>query len=491
MRRSGGSRRIAPRAAGGALACKLCTLCESRDFHLAGLLRATDDEPARAGGRRCGSRRVSRRGLSEQTHNMARIWILALSCATASLLQPNSIGHKMSRRQALAAGLAASSTTLPANAAVLEPNGAYANGVTKPQESRDFLEVILPPVTNRATMRTAIGPNNGDGMWGLEQLLLFSNVSATIRMTVIRLKDGTLWVNSPVAPTRECLALLKEIGGEVSHIVLPVTALEHKAFFGPFVRQFPNAKTWVAPGQYGPFGELKPASRDGSGKDGYAISMPYRVDGVLGDPSNPPPWADELPLKLFYVDLPGNAGPVSEAAFFHRATKTLVCTDAVVFVPPTPNPLFDTIFSAKAVSDPDFWPKSVLQAVFLPLRQVGDGTWPGYERVQGKLLRAPILRAFGDVRAPGMFRCIEPRCLPEADAEFADSPGFDSRLEQTRPGRGWTTSPTASGHLIASSLPISGRPLVRRRPRNSRQRLANCMATAWCWILRIGPRWMA
>ena len=307
----------------------------------------------------------------------------------------------LSRRAAITAGIA-SLPLLPdaSRAAVLEPSAAYENGISKPDAGRAFYEVILPPVQNRATVRTAIGRGeNGDGMWGFEQLLLFANVSATIRMTVVRLQDGTLWVNAPVAPTGECLALLRELG-DVSHIVLPVSALEHKAFFGPFVRSFPRAQTWVSPGQYGPFGELKPRSPDGSGRDGYDISMPYKVDGVLGDASNPPPWADELPYKLFYVDLPGNAGPVSEAAFFHRASKTLVCTDAVVFVPPTAPPLFSTIFDAATFADKDFWPKSVLQAVFLPLRQADDGGWPGYERVRGRLLRAPILRAFGDVRAP-------------------------------------------------------------------------------------------
>ena len=328
-------------------------------------------------------------------------------CVAAALVVEPPV--QINRRSALA-GLASAAATLPAvllpaSAADLEPISAYSLGVTKSEAGRDFYEVILPPVRGRATVRTPIGRGEaGDGMWGFEQLLLFSNVSATIRMTVIRLEDGTLWVNAPVAPTGECLALLKELG-EVSHIVLPVTALEHKAFFGPFVRSFPKAKTWVAPGQYGPFGELKPNSLDGSGKDGYAISMPYRVDGVLGDASNPPPWAGELAMKLFYVDLPGNAGPVSEAAFFHKASKTLICTDAVVYVPPTPPPIFETLFGAARVAESDFWPKSVLQAVFLPLRSGPDGpdgrsSWPGYERIQGRLLRAPILRAFGDVRAP-------------------------------------------------------------------------------------------
>ena len=131
------------------------------------------------------------------------------------------------------------------------------------ERSRVFLESILPPILNRATALYDLGR----GAYGLEQLLAFTNVSATVRANVVRLKDGSLFVFAPVAPTEECLALLKDIGGPVSHIALPVTALEHKAFFGPFVRNFPNAKVWVAPGQYGPFGSMD--------------SLPYRVDGVL------------------------------------------------------------------------------------------------------------------------------------------------------------------------------------------------------------------
>lgn len=72
----------------------------------------------------------------------------------------------------------------------------------------------------------------------------------------------------------------------------------------------------------------------------------------------------------------------------------------MVFVPPTAPPILETYFGADAVAAADFWPASVLQAVFLPLRQDGAGGWPGYERIRGRLLRAPILRAFGDVRAP-------------------------------------------------------------------------------------------
>ena len=73
-------------------------------------------------------------------------------------------------------------------------------------------------------------------------------------------------------------------------------------------------------------------------------------------------------------------------------------------MPEAPPPIFRTYFDDATVDATDFWPKTVLQAVFLPLRQrngESDVTrWPGYSAVQGKLLRAPILRAFADARAP-------------------------------------------------------------------------------------------
>ena len=277
---------------------------------------------------------------------------------TVSALRP----PPLSRRAALAVAIAPSA----ARAATLEPS-AFSKGETRPNAGRIFWESILPPVPERTTVRTAIGPGaDADGMWGFEQLLTFANVSASVRMTVVRMEDGGLWVNAPVAPTAECLAMLKELG-TVRHIVLPVTALEHKAFFGPFVRQFPAATRWVSPGQYGPFGSL-PIGQGPSGS-----TLPYAIDGVLGEGT--PPWASEFDAKVFYVDLPGNAGPVSETAFFHRPSKTLICTDAVVFVqdklPATG--LFESAYG-EAAREADFWPKTVLQAVFLPLRQLDDGS---------------------------------------------------------------------------------------------------------------------
>jgi Domain of unknown function (DUF4336) len=106
-----------------------------------------------------------------------------------------------------------------------------------------------------------------------------------------------------------------------------------------------------------------------------------------------------------YVDIPENAGPVSEVAFCHKPTKTLVATDAVVYIPSQAPHIFKTYFDAGTVEDdPSFWPKTVLQGVFLPLRTDPSGTYPGFQAIRNRLVRAPILRAFADARAPQAVR---------------------------------------------------------------------------------------
>ena len=42
-----------------------------------------------------------------------------------------------------------------------------------------------------------------------EQSLGFTNVTTNTRMTVVKLASGGLWVHAPIAPTKECLSLLK------------------------------------------------------------------------------------------------------------------------------------------------------------------------------------------------------------------------------------------------------------------------------------------
>jgi hypothetical protein len=239
----------------------------------------------------------------------------------------------------------------------------------------------------------------GRNAWALEQLLTFANVTATIRTNVIRLKSGGLWVHSPLYPTGEFCALLDELG-PVEHIVLPCNAFEHKAPLQPFVRKYPAASVWISPGQYGPLGKCGLSLLE-------PCNMGVHVDGIFTslDGSVRPPWADEFDYATLFVNLPENAGPVSEVAFLHKPTNTLVATDAVVFIPEGTIPaIFSTYFDKSTIDDPSFWPKTVLQSVFLPLRVDPDGNYPGYEAIKERVLRAPILRGFNDARAPQVSR---------------------------------------------------------------------------------------
>ena len=89
-------------------------------------------------------------------------------------------------------------------------------------------------------------------VWFFEQkqgIGLGLNVSVNVRMTVIKLRSGGLWVHAPIAPTDECIALLNELNAPVEHIVLPTTLFEHKIFVGPFQRRFPDASVFIAPDQ--------------------------------------------------------------------------------------------------------------------------------------------------------------------------------------------------------------------------------------------------
>ncbi|CDP02284.1 unnamed protein product [Coffea canephora] len=180
----------------------------------------------------------------------------------------------------------------------------------------------LGPFLNRRTIRTEAVK---DSIWLFEQeqALGFSSVSTNIRMTVIKLKSGGLWVHAPIAPTKECIELVKELGAPVEYIVLPTFAYEHKIFVGPFSRKFPQAQVWVAPRQWS-----------------WPLNLPLEFFGIfraktLKDDDTSTPWADEIEQKVLSCPEVG-IGPYVEVAFYHKRSRTLLVTDAVIFVPRQP-----------------------------------------------------------------------------------------------------------------------------------------------------------
>jgi hypothetical protein len=166
-------------------------------------------------------------------------------------------------------------------------------------------------------------------IWVLEQLQGVFYVVTPIRMTVVRLDTGGLLVYAPIAPTRECIALMNELVneyGDVKYIILPtVSGLEHKVFVGPFAQKFKGAQVYVSPSQWS-----------------YPVQLPLSWLGLpLGRSQKLPlnieeaPFFDEFDYAILGPISLG-VGPFEEVVFFHRRSGTLLVTDSILSVPATP-----------------------------------------------------------------------------------------------------------------------------------------------------------
>ena len=162
-------------------------------------------------------------------------------------------------------------------------------------------------------------------LWTFDQLQGIFYVVVPIRMTVIKLHPEGLLVYCPVAPTPECMRLMRSLEAEhgpVRYILMSTTTgIEHKVFVGPFARRFPQAQVYVAPHQWSyPFN--LPLSW---------LGLPPQRTHVLS-PDDQVPFGDQFdyailgPIKL-------GLGPFVEVALFHRETHTLLLTDSLVSVP--------------------------------------------------------------------------------------------------------------------------------------------------------------
>ena len=121
------------------------------------------------------------------------------------------------------------------------------------------------------------------------------------RMTVARLRDGSLWVHSPI-PIDEALASELAALGQVGHVVAP-NKLHHLHLPG-CIERYPEAQRYAAPG-------LAIKRKD--------LSFHH----TLGDTA-PEAWRGELDQRL----IPGN-GWINEVVFLHKASRTLIVTDLV------------------------------------------------------------------------------------------------------------------------------------------------------------------
>jgi hypothetical protein len=144
-----------------------------------------------------------------------------------------------------------------------------------------------------------------ENVWIVDSGPLGSWMRLPIRMTVVRLGSGALWLHSP---TRLAPGLRMEIDalGRVGHLVAPNSA--HWMHLQAWQQSYSDAATWAAPG----LRDRKAVKNSG-----------VRLDSDLAD-RPPDAWADEIDQ----VVVPGGAG-FREVAFLHRPTRTLVLTDLI------------------------------------------------------------------------------------------------------------------------------------------------------------------
>jgi hypothetical protein len=142
-----------------------------------------------------------------------------------------------------------------------------------------------------------------DGLWTTDIMKSFPlGVRMPLRGTVVRLANGDLWVHSPTPLTPE-LGAAVDAQGPVRHLVGP-SRLHHMSL-GEWSARYPAAQLWATP-------ELAKKRSDLS----FAGTVPSAA------PALPAPWAAEIePLAL------DGAPGIGEAVFFHRASRTMICTD--------------------------------------------------------------------------------------------------------------------------------------------------------------------
>jgi hypothetical protein len=122
------------------------------------------------------------------------------------------------------------------------------------------------------------------------------------RMTIIRLSDGGLFVHSPTALPEELKAEVGSIGA-VRFVIGPNRL--HYAWIADWRAAFPDAEIWLAP-------RIREQAGD-------RIDFPaHDLDAAAACP-----WDEEIATLLI-------AGRyMSEAVFFHRASRTLLLTDLI------------------------------------------------------------------------------------------------------------------------------------------------------------------
>lgn len=136
-------------------------------------------------------------------------------------------------------------------------------------------------------------------------MIRFYGMPFSTRATVIRLKNGDIWVHSPTKMDAGLIDELIDLG-PVRHLIAPNWI--HYAYVSEWQMQFPDAISWAAPGV-----QARAKSK----------GMEMRFDHDLGDVAEAC-WQGEIDQQIVH-----GSDVHQEAVFFHRTSETLILTDLV------------------------------------------------------------------------------------------------------------------------------------------------------------------
>ena len=159
-----------------------------------------------------------------------------------------------------------------------------------------------------------------EDVWVATRRARFFGVETGTRMTVVRLSDGGLFVHSPVPldpPTRAAVDAL----GVVRAVVAP--SVFHHLGVRAWMDAYPDAMFAACPGL-----EWK------------RPDLPFHA--ILGDVPDPR-WAADLAQVYF------SARRENEVVFFHAASRTMICADALLHL--STHPLRTTRFVARLMGN--------------------------------------------------------------------------------------------------------------------------------------------
>ncbi len=127
----------------------------------------------------------------------------------------------------------------------------------------------------------------------------------TTRMTVVRLRNGDLFLHSPIAYDEGLAVELRRMG-RIRHLISPNQW--HYAHIGEWQRAFPESVAWGSP-----------AARRRARARQIDVHFTRELEAEA-----PAEWRDEIDQTL----VPG--GFFKEFVFFHEASRTLILTDTIM-----------------------------------------------------------------------------------------------------------------------------------------------------------------